>query len=97
MKAKAKGQLRHRFRGEYSAVIALAFDSDYECKEALKRLGESWKPANSPKALVWAGNFDQLETCKALLGSFGADVKKIDSMRKSVDYGEPFEIEVELA
>lgn len=35
---KAIGQARHRFWGEYSAVIALKFDSEEELKNALPQL-----------------------------------------------------------
>jgi hypothetical protein len=96
MKFKGQGQLRHRFHGEYSAVIAIAFESPIVADAALNQLGNTWKLSPNSKAIVWVGNIEQLEVCKHTLGSFGADEKKIDSLAKSIDYGEPFEITISI-
>lgn len=97
MHVKAKGQLRHQFFGTYSAVIALCFDDGNCASEALPKLGAGWyQSEKNSAALVWTGNFEELEACKAVLGSFGADVKKIDSIAKNIDYGETFAIVVEI-
>jgi len=97
MKAKANGLLRHCFFGTYSAVIALGFETEYEAKTALPQLGEGWKIGEaSPKALRWQGDSDALEAVKKVLGKFGADVSKIDSCAKSIDYGENFTVELEI-
>lgn len=44
--------------------------------------------------LIWRGNKTELETVKLLLGSYGADVTAIDSIRYSIDFGEPFYCEI---
>ena len=97
MKANASGQLRHQFFGTYSAVIGLVFDDEYSATQALPKLGSNWKLADkNKKALIWVGNSEELKSCKTVLGSFGADIKKIDSIAKSIDFGEPFSIAVEI-
>lgn len=96
MKAKADGQLRHQFFGTYSAVIALVFQDAYQANQVLPLLGSGWKVGSKPQALVWMGNGEELEGCKEVLGSFGADTDKIDSCAKSIDYGEPFTVEIEI-
>lgn len=89
---KAKGLLRHRFWGTYSAVIALGFDSPEEAQQALPRLPGFEPHPKEPRALMWAGDSNALQGTKELLGGFGADVQKIDSIARSVDHGEPFEV-----
>lgn len=97
MFVKAQGQLRHRFWGTYSAVIALVFADEHQAKSILSKLGKGWSPdIYYPKVLKWVGNSEELEECKRVLGSLGADVTKIDSLTKSVDYGEPFEIQADI-
>jgi hypothetical protein len=97
---KAFGQLKHRFHGEYSAVIALAFDSPEHALDALSVLSikvKGWSVGEKNKnALVWVGNSEQLEACTSVLVSFGAEEKKIASLAKSIDYGEPFEVSIPI-
>lgn len=94
---KAKGQLRHCFFGKYSALIALVFEDASQAKQALPRLGEGWGFGDkSDKALIWSGDSNSLVECKKMLGYLGADVEKIDSVAKSVDFGEPFSIEMDV-
>jgi hypothetical protein len=91
MTTKADGRLRHHFHGTYSATIILQFPSGPAAALALPKLGAGWETArNHPEALVWSGESAALESVKAILGSFGADTRKIDSCAKSLDYGEPF-------
>jgi len=96
MLAKADGQLRHCYFGEYSAVIALGFNDEYEANESIRKLGPGWKHGQKSNVLVWVGNTTELEGCKHVLVSFGADEKKIDSCAHSIDYGEPFSIHIEI-
>ena len=93
MKLKAKGQLRHRFWGTYSAVIGLEFALD-QVNLAQEILGTSWASSQDSTVLLWTGNSEELEAVKVVLGKYGADTKKIDSLARSVDYGEPFTIEI---
>ncbi|HEX9156007.1 MAG TPA: hypothetical protein VF819_10610 [Nitrospira sp.] len=94
---KARGLLRHRYWGTYSAVIVLAFDTPEAARDALKVLGAPWV-AISAKTFVlsWTGETEALEQCKERLGTFGADVSKIDSVAHSIDYGEPFEVTIPI-
>jgi len=90
MEIKTEGQLRHRFHGDYSAVIALSFESEKAASLALPLL-PNWHHGEKNKSiLVWVGDSDALKGVKTLLGKFGADERKIDSLAKSVDYGERF-------
>ncbi len=96
MIARADGRLRHCFFGEYSAVIALGFDSEAQAAAALPQLGAGWKAGTKPKALIWRGEREALEICKARLVSFGADGDAIDSIAHSIDYGDRFSVEIEV-
>jgi hypothetical protein len=92
---RAKGRLQHRFWGDYSAVIALEFETPEKAKEALPGLdGEPWHESQEPRVLVAVVNRTALERVKLQLGGFGADVDAIDSCRTSIDYGEPFTVDV---
>jgi len=93
MEIKAQGQLRHRFWGEYSAVIALVFESERDANLALPLLPNWTHGKQSKNVLVWVGDSDELRDMKNLLGKYGADEKKIDSCAKSIDYGEKFNCE----
>ena len=96
MLIKANGILRHRFWGEYSAVIGLVFDNSVYAQLALEKLGERWKVGKDPKNLTWMGNSEELDLVTKILVSFGAEEKKIASIAKSIDYGEPFAIVMEV-
>lgn len=92
---RGKGQLAHHFHGTYWATIAIGFETEADARVALGVLGEPWKlGAKHPEALLCSVDSAKLEPVKVQLGQLGADVKAIDSVRKSVDYGEPFTIEV---
>jgi hypothetical protein len=94
IQAHADGRLAHHFWGEYCATIALSFADARLASLALRRLGDGWEIGKRPVALVWNGGRKELEACKLILGSFGADVDKIDSCDHSIDYGDPFSITV---
>jgi hypothetical protein len=96
MEIKAEGQLRHRFHGEYSAVVVLCFDNAEDSSLALPLLPH-WKKSETNKSvLIWVGDSDELREIKTLLGKYGADESKIDSIKKSIDYGEKFECSFEV-
>jgi hypothetical protein len=93
--ATAKGQLHHHFHGNYSASIGLLFASDEYAALALPKLGAGWRiAANDTRVLVWHGAGDALKACEAVLVGFGADERKIGSLKFSIDRGEAFEISV---
>lgn len=92
-----KGQLRHFFHGEHSAAIAIAFESPLRAAVALRVLGTPWQLHDKSRRAVFAVvTGAELERQVEVLASFGADREKIASLRKSVDYGEPFEVEIPL-
>ena len=93
---KGKGQLRHRFHGEYSAVVAIDFGAADSATLALGVLGKPWEVSRSPNALVCVVSTEELEVLTERLGTFGADTKKVASLAKSIDFGEPFEVSIEV-
>jgi sugar phosphate isomerase/epimerase len=111
MKITARGMLRHYFHGNYSATVALMFDSPEEAAAALPRLGEGWEIiAGSPATCIWQGGTDALKAVKAKFASEGFKLTvdcglssckgkcrdaSIDSLAHSVDFGPPFEVEID--
>lgn len=94
-KVKGKGLLRHQFWGAYSATIALAFNSENAASDAVKVLGKEWVIANqNSSVLLWTGNSEELNNLKDVLARYGADRDKIDSIKRSIDYGEEFYVEI---
>lgn len=92
---RGKGQLAHHFHSPYWASLAIGFGNEAEAREALRVLGEPWKLGTKhPEAIVCSVDRAALEAVKQQLGQLGADVSAIDSVRKSVDYGDPFTIDV---
>jgi hypothetical protein len=93
--------LQHHFWGNYYASLVLVFES----KEAVDAVessgslnGEAWgtwkRNPKSDKVLNWHGPGEKFEALKKRLVALGADPKKIDSVAKSIDYGEKFFVEV---
>ena len=105
MNINAKGILAHKFHGNYWCVIALQFDSEENARDGMLVLNKSLLNAacarqyaigKHPEVLVWQGNSEELSICKVVLGSFGADVNKIDSIAKSIDHGEWFAVSIPM-
>lgn len=92
----AKGQLRHHFWGEYSATIVLQFHSPVLADAAVAKLPGFNVHPGEPRALVFHGKGDELKLVESLLVSLGADRKKLTSLAKSIDFGEPFTIALDL-
>jgi hypothetical protein len=94
MQATAKGLLRHRFWGTYSAAIGLEFKDEVMAKAALRVLGAAdWKVGDKvKKCLVWVG--EDTDQVTEVLVSFGADANKIHSIAKSIDHGEFFTVSI---
>jgi len=88
------GILRHHFHGHYWATVLLGFKTPEEAAHAREVLGSDlWKVAGTPpRVLVWSGNADALACMKLKLAQVGADADKIDSLRTSIDHGEPFSV-----
>ncbi len=67
---KAKGGLRHRFHGEYSAVVGFVFEDWAAATQAQAifcGVAGKWVPATKPNALVWIGDSTELDSLKAEL------------------------------
>ena len=102
MKLTAHGRLGHHFFGDYSAGIALMFDTPEDAKLAKPHLappdlGVAWHYGEkNPAAVRICVDREQLEKLKAHLGTLGADVEAIDSCDHSIDYGDPFTVTVEV-
>lgn len=94
--ATAKGQLRHRFWGTYSAAIGLQFVNASDAQQALPLLGAGWRNSTNPVVLVWEGDTAALDACEGRLVGFGADAKAIRSLAHSVDYGDPFTVSIPI-
>lgn len=97
MEIIAKGQLQHHFWGDYSATIVLKFHSAALADKAIGKLPGFTQHHREPSALTFHGGGSALKQVEALLKGYGADAKKMGSLRYSVDYGEPFEIAVDIA
>ena len=92
----AKGQLQHHFWGEYSATIALQFANADLASQALPQLPGFEVHSKVSSALIYHGTGDDLKATEALLIAKGANPKKLRSLAKSIDFGEPFTIEMDL-
>ena len=99
MRCHAFGRLKHHFWGEYHSTIVLVFDSSDELDAALdsgkfKAWGRSEKRPET--VITWFGKDKELESVIDELVSCGAEREGIDSIAKSIDFGEPFEVDFEV-
>lgn len=110
MRFSAKGRLRHRFFGHYSARIAFLCESPEAADSLISWLNTRLKPLQPYQdacgRLKQSGVFksvqnsvvlldldgSDLEHVKDILEQAGADRKSIDSLKRSIDLGEEFEI-----
>ena len=105
-KLRATGRLQHHFWGNYVATIVLLFQDAASATDALTKLVGFKAHPTTPKALVFCDGGDAFEAVKAMLTAFRVpssnptaalrDEEPLDSCDKSIDYGPPFEIEVEV-
>lgn len=92
------GQLKHHFWGDYAASIGVKFHSADLAKLAQERaLPQFTINEQHPEVLQFHGTGAALKGAEAALVAAGADRKKIGSLRFSIDYGEPFTVEVNTA
>lgn len=90
-----RGQLRHRWWGDYSAVLALDFGevSAPVLQELIAQEFPGWQVL-ARGIIGRTVSSAELKAEKAHLARLGADPAKIDSIRFSIDYGEPFLVDV---
>jgi hypothetical protein len=93
----AKGQLKHHFWGDYRATIVLQFATPALAREALTQFPD-WDIHSEahPEVISYHGGGDELKAQENLLVSLGANRKKLGSLAKSIDFGEPFTVTVKL-
>jgi len=96
---EGRGRLRHRFWGEYSAVLAIAFPSAGDAKAALPILNAAcapheWETGKDPAVLVAVADSDGTAAIEAILEGFGAAPGAVSSLAHSVDYGDPFRVSI---
>ncbi len=105
MISPAQGRLRHRFHGDYSAVVVLAFETKEAAHAAhIFLLGPQWSVAISdPRALVATMTTPELDSFKATWAQHitidpciwrhcrgKCKAAPIDSIAHSVDFGPAF-------
>ena len=97
-KLSAKGLLQHHFWGTYHASIVLMFEGAEEAGDALKILTGNWVQSKKDPCGVY-GTFDreELTPIESQLAAFGADLDKMNSLEKSIDFGEEFTIAMEVS
>lgn len=88
---RCAGQLRHRFWGEYSAVIGV-WTVDPADHAALAAALPDWEdvPGERPARRIIVSGEAEIAAAEDTLERLGADRRKIGSVAKSIDYGEPF-------
>jgi len=92
-----RGQLQHHFWGTYHASLGIMFHDAAIAADAQRRAFPKWDISErQPKALIFHGHGDALEAELVNLEAHGADRSKVESVARSIDYGEPFEVEVDL-
>jgi hypothetical protein len=99
---KAKGQARHRFWGDYTVFVSLAFASEEEADAAIEPLsiGElKWAHPNQRdtgkamgRGLYIILDSAQCDVMEAHLAKYGVPKGKMFSIAHSIDYGEIFEV-----
>lgn len=112
MKIHARGQARHHFWAGYSRTVTLTFDDAASAALALPVLRKftpsavvdsaiglavespGWI-ARGPHAAIFVTGKD-VNALEDQLVSFGASAKKIGSLARSVDHGEPFQVAIDV-
>jgi hypothetical protein len=93
----ANGQLQHHFWGDYRATIILLFHDRDIAEKAIAKLPGFTPHPTDKRAVMFFGGGKELKAVEYLLVGYGASKAKLNSVAKSIDYGEPFTISVNLA
>jgi hypothetical protein len=89
------GRLQHHFWGVYCATIGLKFDSIAHALQAQQIAFPMFEASdNNPCVLVFHGGGSELKAAESALRAHGADMRKVGSLKYSIDYGEPFTVTV---
>lgn len=84
------GQLRHCWFGDYGAVIVLDFHSAQVRNMVAPEFPSFELSTEHPTVLRFEGSGAAVDTALSELRTHGADMKKVTSLKYSIDYGEPF-------
>jgi hypothetical protein len=95
-RARARGQLFHKFHGNYWAVIVLVFDTAEEATAALPRLRGFEVGAKDPAALVMSAKGKGVDRAVRMLEKHrvGDKSEGIGGVAHSIDHGPDFELAV---
>lgn len=95
-----QGILQHHFWGEYHATLTIVFERPGYAQLAARVLGPPWRAeplgfSMNPSPVV-ACFVDEkvLPAVKEVLVHYGADRNKVNSVATSIDFGEPWTIEI---
>lgn len=99
-KIHAIGQARFHFWGDYCETIVLGFKTPGEATQAVQLLNETskfessrWSQGEKDTRGIHAFlSGDDVELAHKQLQSYGADPKKISSIKHSIDHGEIFNV-----
>ena len=103
-KIHAIGQARFHFWGDYHETLVLGFKTAEEATQAVSRLNitstfleAEWKQGEKdPRGIHIFVSGDDVERAHSQLKKYGADPKKISSIKRSIDHGEIFDIWIDI-
>lgn len=91
----AHGRLQHHFWGTYHASIVLVFADEQQAIQAREHAFQMFQPhPHRVSALYFQGSGTELKAAEAALKAHGANMNKVRSLARSIDFGEPFTVEV---
>ena len=88
----ASGQLQHHWWGEYHATIVLRFQTREHAAAALACFDAFKQSTDKPEYLYFHGFGADLHRAESQLRAAGADMRKVGSLKYSIDAGEPFTV-----
>jgi len=89
-----KGQLQHHFWGDYCATICIQWYSPAIALQSLAAFPQFSIHPRESRAIVFSGGGKDLKAAEASLRDHGADMRKVGSLAKSIDFGEVFSVSI---
>jgi hypothetical protein len=90
------GRLQHHFWGQYHATVILQWSSVALAQQALQIFPLFKVHPEDSRVLVYHGTGAELKQVEQALRAAGADMRKVTSVAKSIDFGEPFTVGMPL-
>jgi hypothetical protein len=90
------GRLRHCWFGEYAATIVVQWHTPALALQSLEAFPMFEIHAAEPRAIHFHGGGTDLKAAEAALKAHGADMRKVGSLARSIDFGEPFTVTIPL-